>query len=68
MCQARTSSRRWGSDCPATGSDFIDSEGRLAAFDPTVQQSGPPGLLLREDLLADYLESIGVGARLERRR
>ena len=42
------------------GGDFVDSEGRLAAFDPTVQQSGPPGLLLREDLLADYLEQSGL--------
>ena len=38
------------------GTDFLDSEGRLAAFDPTAQRSGPPGLLLREDLLAEYLE------------
>ena len=31
--------------------DYIDLEGRLAAFDPTVHEEGPSALLLREDLL-----------------
>ncbi len=38
-----------------SGADFVDAEGRLAAFDPTVDSSGPSGLLLREDLWRDYL-------------
>ena len=42
------------------GTDFVDSSGRLAAFDPTADQSGHPALLLREDLLADYLEQSGL--------
>ena len=38
------------------GADFFDQSGNLAAFDPTAHEHGPPGLLLREELLVDYLE------------
>ena len=42
------------------GADFVDPSGNLAAFDPTAHEDGPPGLLLREDLLVDYLEQAGL--------
>ena len=42
------------------GADFVDESGHLAAFDPTAHEYGPAGLLLREDLLADYLEREGL--------
>lgn len=37
------------------GGDFVDAAGVLAAFDPTVQASGPGALLLREDLVNEFL-------------
>jgi hypothetical protein len=37
------------------GADFVDAGGRLAAFDPTVHADGPSALLLREDLLREFL-------------
>ena len=42
------------------GADFVDQSGNLAAFDPTAHEYGPAGLLLREDLLGDYLEREGL--------
>ena len=39
----------------ATGTDFCDSHGRRVAFDPTVHEDGPSGLLLREDYVRTYL-------------
>ena len=42
------------------GVDFFDGSGNLAAFDPTAHEDGPPGLLLREELLVDYLERAGL--------
>jgi hypothetical protein len=41
------------------GTEFVDGQGRVAAYDPTAEQGGSPALLLREDLLADYLEQTG---------
>lgn len=38
-----------------TGANFLDTNGQLAAFDPTVDTRGPSALLVREDLLRDYL-------------
>jgi hypothetical protein len=38
-----------------TGADFINAEGELVAFDPTVYQKGPAALLLREDLMREFL-------------
>ena len=38
-----------------TGTDFCDSHGRSVAFDPTVHEDGPSGLLLREDYIRTYL-------------
>lgn len=43
-----------------SGADIVDAEGRLAAFDPTVDSSGPSGLLLREDLWREYLAKNGL--------
>lgn len=42
------------------GANFIDKEGRLAAFDPTAHEDGPNALLLREDLLRQYLSDEGL--------
>ena len=42
------------------GADFVDQSGNLAAFDPAAHEYGPPGLLLREDLLGEYLERTGL--------
>lgn len=39
------------------GADFLDSEGRVAAQDPTAYANGPSALLLREDVLRKFLES-----------
>lgn len=38
-----------------TGADFVDGNGQLAAFDPTLNTRGPSALLVREDLLRDFL-------------
>lgn len=37
------------------GTDFVNAGGRLAAFDPTVHADGPSALLLREELLQEFL-------------
>ena len=38
------------------GADYVDEDGNLAAFDPTAHEEGPSALLIREDLLREYLE------------
>lgn len=42
---------RWS----GSGADFLDPAGRVAAQDPTVYNNGPSTLLLREDLLREFL-------------
>ena len=42
---------RWS----GSGTDYLDPQGVLASFDPTAHEDGPTALLLREDLLRDYL-------------
>ena len=42
------------------GADYLDGEGNLAAFDPTVYEDGPSSLLVREDLLKQYLSWEGL--------
>ena len=42
------------------GADFVDHMGKLAAFDPTAHEEGSAGLLLREDLLVEYLNREGL--------
>lgn len=37
------------------GADFIDAEDRIAVQDPTFHADGPSALLLREDLLSEFL-------------
>jgi hypothetical protein len=37
------------------GADYLDAAGQLAAFDPTAHADGPSALLLREDLLKEFL-------------
>ena len=36
--------------------EFMDTEGKLAAYDPTANEEGPESLLFREDLLKHYLK------------
>ena len=38
------------------GVEFLDADGNVAAFDPTVSQDGPTATLLREDLVRRYLD------------
>jgi len=42
---------RWSGDA----GDYLDSSGRLAAYDPTAKAEGPDALLIREDILKEYL-------------
>ena len=42
---------RWSGN----GAHYLDAGGRLAAFDPTVHEDGPTSLLIREDILKDFL-------------
>ena len=39
-----------------SGADFANGQGEVVAFDPTVHEDGPSTLLLREDLLLEYLQ------------
>ena len=41
----------WG----GAGADFIDQQGKVVASDPSVYEDGPGALLLRGDVLFDYL-------------
>ena len=38
------------------GADFIDKQGRVAAFDPTAYEDGADALLIREDILKWFLK------------
>ena len=38
----------------------MDRDGNLAAFDPTAHEEGPFALLMREDLLREYLDRAGL--------
>ena len=49
-----------GLNWSGTGADFVDEDGTLAAFDPTVHEEGPSSLLIREDLLKRYLSDHGL--------
>jgi len=42
---------RWSGN----GADYLDAAGRLAAFDPTAHADGPSALLLRENMLKEFL-------------
>jgi hypothetical protein len=43
------------------GADYLDAAGQLAAFDPTTHTNGPNALLLREDLLKEFLCRVHTG-------
>lgn len=47
---------RWNSE----GADYLDGKDQLAALDPTAHGDGPTALLLREDLLKEFLEREGL--------
>lgn len=40
--------------------DYVDSEAKLATFDPTASSDGPNALLIREDLLKPFLAREGL--------
>jgi len=42
------------------GADFLDADGKLAAFDPTAHADGPSALLIREDILTAFLSREGL--------
>ena len=47
---------RWSGN----GADFLEENGEVAAFDPTAHSNGPSALLLREELLNEYLKDNGL--------
>ncbi len=51
---------RLGLKWSGRGSNYLDPEGRIAAFDPTAHEDGPTSLLLCEDLLRQYLSNEGL--------
>ncbi len=51
---------RLGLKWDGVGCAFVDEEGKLAAFDPTAHESGPTALLLRKDLVREYLADQGL--------
>ncbi len=42
------------------GADYVDSDGKMASFDPTAHEAGPSALLVREDVLRQYLQDEGL--------
>ena len=40
--------------------DYLDGDGNLAVFDPTAHEDGPSALLVREDLLRQFLAKEGL--------
>lgn len=42
---------RWS----GSGADYLDAAGALAAFDPTAHAQGPDALLVRQDILQEFL-------------
>jgi hypothetical protein len=47
---------RWSGN----GADYLDAAGQLAAFDPTAHGKGPNALLIRDDLLREFLAREGL--------
>ena len=43
-----------------TGCTYVDDSGKLGAFDPTAHEDGPSALLLRQDLVKEYLVGQGL--------
>ena len=46
---------RLGLKWSGNGADYLDESGTLIAFDPTAHKDGPSALLIREDVLRQYL-------------
>ena len=40
--------------------EFVDADGKLAAYDPTADKEGPNSLLVREDIMRNYLKENGL--------
>ena len=51
---------RLGLKWSGRGADYVDQHGNRAAFDPTAHEDGPRGLLIREDVLEEYLSKEGL--------
>ena len=52
--------RKLGLKWSGNAGDYVDGAGKLAAFDPSAHKAGPRALLLREDLLDQYLSQEGL--------
>ena len=49
-----------GLEWSGNGADYVECNGKLAAFDPTAHEAGPSALLIREDLMKKYLSDQGL--------
>ena len=47
--------KRLGLKWAGNGTDFMDEQGRVVAFDPTAYEDGPSALLIREDAMNRFL-------------
>ena len=47
---------RWS----GVAADYVDTKGRLTAFDPTAHGKGPASFLIRRDVLEDFLRREGL--------
>ncbi len=52
----RSLEMRWNGN----GADYLDTDDKLAVFDPTAHEKGPVALLLREDFLKEFLAREGL--------
>ena len=48
---------RLGLKWTGRGADFVDDGSNLAVFDPTAHEEGPTALLVRDDIVRDYLKT-----------
>ena len=51
---------RLGLEWNGPGSEYVEKNGKVGAFDPTATDDGPTALLLREDLVRQYLAEQGL--------
>jgi hypothetical protein len=49
--------KAWNLQWSGVGGNYLDREGQVGAFDPTVSEQGPTSFLIREELLKEYLNS-----------
>lgn len=52
--------RSLGLKWSGTGADHLDHQGQLGVLDPTAHENGPTALLVREDLMREYLSQNGL--------